>query len=262
MKARRLIAARMFAIGTIAVAALTGCGSSAKSTTPAASSTTTEPSTPPSKTSTGAKPLVATDLRGRRYCEVLLIRVNNGNGVADVYNSYPLNTCPEALWTKLVPADLAKQNGFPIALLNGPRYWLMDTIEKEPSNADLHKTFGGIEMVRRASLSVGPLALAAKKYTLHNVNRRTVFTFEAGRTVYELTAPDGTKYVMQSWSQETDPTLEEADLVDLGARLHPPTGWRYSCRKLSKPLRVVTTSADAHVLQDDFGNSYSLETGG
>jgi hypothetical protein len=253
MNARRLIA-----IGGVAIVALAGCGSSSKSTTAHSSSTTTKPVTTP----TAAKPLVARDLRGKRYCEVLLIRVNNGNGVADVYNSYPLNTCPESLWSKLVPGDLAKQHGFPIALLNGPRYWLMDTIEKEPSNNDLHKTFGGIEMVRRASLSVGPLAVAAKKYTLHNVDRRTVFTFDAGRTVYELTAPDGTKYVMQSWRQQIAPTLEEAGLADLGARLHPPTGWTYSSRKLSKSLRVVTTSADARVLQDDFDNSYSQETGG
>jgi len=250
---------RVIAGAVIAVAALAGCGSSSKSAAPDSSSTTTQ-------APTSAKPLVATELRGKRYCEVLLIRVTNGNGVADVYNSYPLNTCPEARWSKLVPGDLAQQNGFPIALLNGPRYWLMDTIEKEPQNSlantDLHKTFGGIGMVRRASLSVGPLAVAAKKYTLHDVDRRTVFTFDAGRTIYELTAPDGAKYVMQSWSQQIDPTLEEAGLATLGARLHPPAGWTYSARKLSKALRVVTESADARVLQDDFDNSYSLETGG
>jgi hypothetical protein len=106
------------------------------------------------------------------------------------------------------------------------------------------------------------LAEAAKHYTIHNVDRETVFTFDAGRTVYELTAADGTKYVMQSWSQETDPNLAEAGLTTLASRLHPPAGWIYAPRKLTKPLRVVTTSADAKVLQDDFGNSYSLETGG
>lgn len=250
MKVQRLIA-----VGVIAVAVLAGCGSSSRAAAPATSTTTTTPG-----------PLVAKDLRAKRYCEVLLIRVNNGNGVADVYNSHPLNPCPARLWTKLVAGDIAKQEEFPIALLNGPRYWLMDTIEKEPQNGlasdDLHKTFGGIEMVRRASLSVGPLAEAAKHYTVHNVDRRTVFTFDAGRTVYELTAADETLYVMQSWSQQTDPKLDEAGLATLGSRLHPPTGWTYSSRQLSKPLRVVTTSSDARVLQDDFGNSYSLETGG
>jgi hypothetical protein len=252
MKTRLLLAA------VAALATLAGCGATNETAAPTtdASGETTTASTKPSAGG------LATNLRGKRYCEVLLVRVTNGNGVADVYNSYPLNPCAHDLWTKLDTGAIAKRENFPIAILNGPRYWLMDTIEKSGNADDVHKTFGGIEMIRRATVAVGPLAEATKPYTLHRVNRQTVFEFDAGRTVYELTAADGTKYVMQSWSQQTDPGLDEAGLATLGLRLHLPAGWTYNARRLTAPLRVVTTKTDARVLQDDFRNSYSLVTGG
>ena len=40
-----------------------------------------------------------------------------------------------------------------------------------------------------------------------------------------------------------------------------PEGWTYRTRTLRKPLRVVTTTTKAAVLQDDLGNSYSRQTG-
>jgi len=107
---------------------------------------------------------------------------------------------------------------------------------------------------------VGNPIEASKPYTQNAVDRKTVFSFDTGRTVYELTTADGTKYVMQSWSQQVDPTLTEKDLATLGARLHLPAGWSYSSRTLTAPLRVVTTNTTAKVVQDDLKNSYSMET--
>jgi hypothetical protein len=116
-----------------------------------------------------------------------------------------------------------------------------------------------MEMIQRATVVVGNPVEASKPYTLNSVDR-TVFSFDAGRTVYELTGPDGTKYVMQSWSQQVEPTLSEADLSTLGDRLHLPAGWSYAARTLAAPLRVVTTSSTAKVVQDDLKNTYSMET--
>lgn len=89
-----------------------------------------------------------------------------------------------------------------------------------------------------------------------------MLTFDAGRAVYELTASDGTVFVMQTWSQQKDPELSEADLAGLGSRLELPDGWTYDSRVLDAPLRVVTTTTPAKVLQDDLGNSYSQHTAG
>jgi hypothetical protein len=248
---------QMLAGAAAGLAMLAGCGSTNETPPPS-----TSPTSATTTTSAQAGPAVANNLRGKRYCEVLLVRVTNGSGVADVYNSYPLNACAPNLWSKLDTGAIAKQERFPIAILNGPRYWLMDTIEKSGATDDLHKAFGGIEMIRRATVEVGPLAEATKPYTVHRVNRKTVFEFDAGRTVFELTAADGKKYVMQSWSRQTDPELDEAGLATLGPRLRLPAGWTYNARRLTAPLRVVTTETDARVLQDDFRNSYSLVTGG
>lgn len=201
-------------------------------------------------------------MRGRRYCEVLLVTNPTGSARADVYNSYPLNECPQDRWDALDAKAIAAAEGVPVAVLNGPRYWLMDRVENSTGDVSMtKKDFGGIEMYRQATVEIGALADAAKRYTPHEVNRSTTFTFDAGRTVHELTAPDGSVYVMQTWSQQVDPTLTEADLAGLGARLQLPGGWRYGSRTLTEPLLVVTTTQAAKVLQDDLANSYSLEGG-
>lgn len=201
-------------------------------------------------------------MRGQRYCEVLLVKPVNGKITADVYNSWPLSDCPADQWAELDAAAIATDRGAPIALLNGPRFWLMDSIEKADKRIPEKATFGGIAMYRQASVEIGPLADALTPYTARSVDRKTVFTFDAGHTVYELHAPDGSTYVMQSWSRIADPNLAERDLAGLGSRLEPPVGWTYSSRTLTAPLRVDTTTSAAQVLQDELRNSYSLETSG
>jgi hypothetical protein len=242
---------------TIAVLTLaTACSSSSKSDAAATSSASS--SQPASSSSTAT----ATDLRGKRYCEVLLITTDaSGSSSAEVFNSYPLNDCPEDQWKALDAKAIATENNVQLAILNGPRFWLMDGIEKTDRGDRTHKTFGDIEMIREANVNIGSLASAAMPYTPHEVSRETVFTFDAGSTVYELTAPDGGVDVMQTWSQQKDPNLDEADLPGLATRLQLPAGWTYSSRQLDEPLQVVTTTTPAHVLMDDLGNSYSLETG-
>ncbi len=231
-------------------ALLAGCGSSASKATTHQSPTTS---------TTGR--IAATNMRTKRYCEVLLVHPGTGGLTADVFNSYPMNDCPESQWAALDATTLASENQVPIAQLNGPRYWLVNAVRKEPGT-EVRRTFGGIEMIQRATVTITDVATASAPYTANHVNRETVFTFDRGETVYELTGPDGAKYVMQSWSQEKDPGLVEADLAALGSRLALPSGWSYSSRELTAPLRVVTTTQSATVVQDDLRNSYSLETTG
>ncbi len=248
--ARRGLAA--LGLGLALCLAAGACGSSSGT----ASSAATDPS-PTTPATIGA-----TTMRGERYCEVLLVNPHDGVISADVYNSYPLNTCPADQWEALDPAALAAEHNAVLAVLNGPRYWLMDEIQKAGDVADLPRaTFGGIEMFRQASVEVGDLKAASTPYVAHAVDRRTVFTFAEGQSVYELVDPAGNVYVMQTWSQQKDPTLAEADLAGLAPRLTLPEGWTYRTRTLDAPLVVDTTKASAQVLQDDFGNSYCLVVG-
>jgi hypothetical protein len=198
-----------------------------------------------------------TDLSGKRYGEVLLVKVGESGPQATVYNSFPLNDCPAELWSKLNPQAIAAENGAAAALLNGPRYWLMNAIEKEPQGPQERKVFGGIEMIKQATVALSSMNPAP--YTVNEVSRNTVFVFNAGEEVYELIDPDGRRWVMQTWSQVADPNLARADLPGLASRLNLPDGWSYAPRVLTETLRVDTRTSPAHVTQDDLTNSYSRE---
>lgn len=197
------------------------------------------------------------DVFNKRYGEVLLVTASDSGPEATVYNSYPLNDCPAELWDKLDAEAIAKENGAVAALLNGPRYWLMSSIEKAGGGAQEIKTFGGIDMIKQATVAMSSMNPAP--YSLNRVDRKTVFNFDAGRPVFELVDPQGQRWVMQTYSQIVDAGLSLDDLAQIGSRLNLPEGWTYQARTLTERLSVDTTTRDAHVTQDDLANTYSLE---
>jgi hypothetical protein len=194
---------------------------------------------------------------GKRYGEVLLVTVGESGPQATVYNTFPLNDCPAELWDALNAKVIAERNGTVAALLNGPRYWLMSSIGKLHREALEHSTFGGLEMIRQAT--VGLASMNPAPYNVNQVDRKAVFTFDAGREIYELVDPDGRRWVMQTFSQTIDPALTLADPPGLASRLKLPQGWSYQTRTPSTPLVVDTTGQPARVTQDDLANSYCLQ---
>ena len=197
------------------------------------------------------------DVFGKRYGEVLLVHIGESGPEATVYNSFPLNDCPAQLWDALDAEAIARRHDAVAALLNGPRYWLMSSIEKVAPDQLETKSFGGIEMIRQATVKLS--AMNPAPYSLNVVDRRAVFNFDAGRPVFELVDPEGQRWVMQTWSQIVDKNLTLDDLPGLASRLTLPEGWRYETRTLTERMSVDTTTRDAHVTQDDLTNSYSLE---
>ena len=197
-------------------------------------------------------------LRGKRYCEVLLVRIIEGRLNAEVWNSYGLNDCPDAAWKALDPAAIKADRGVLAALLNGPRYWLMDAIEKKPGGERQESDFGSIRMFKAATVDLGPPPLNPAPYTERVVARETVFEFAKGSEVYELVAADGRVFIMQAYSVQNDPTLTEAGLRSLATRIKPPVGWTYRVRTLDNALRVVSQNDQATVVQDDLSNTYQL----
>ncbi|GLB83804.1 hypothetical protein Mkiyose1665_39860 [Mycobacterium kiyosense] len=200
----------------------------------------------------------AADLSGKRYGEVLLVTPGEAGPQATVYNSFGLNDCPAELWSALDGHAIATENGAATALLNGPRYWLMNRIEKAQQGMQMTKTFGGIDMLLQATVLLS--SMNPTPYTVNQVSRHTVFVFDAGEEIYELQDPHGRQWVMQTWSQVVDPNLSRADLPKLGERLNLPAGWSYRARTLDTELRIDTTTQAAQVLQDELTNSYSLVT--
>lgn len=197
------------------------------------------------------------DVFGKRYGEVLLVRMGAAGPEATVYNSFPLNDCPADLWDALDAEAIAKDSGAAAALLNGPRYWLMSHITKQAGASQPTRDFGGIAMIEQATVQLS--SNNPQPYSVNKVDRRAIFTFGAGRPVFELVDTEGQRWVMQTWSQVIDKSLTLEDLAGLSSRLTPPAGWRYETRTLTSPLTVDTTTREAHVLQDELTNSYSLQ---
>jgi hypothetical protein len=207
-------------------------------------------------TETTSFPRLVTGTRNGRYGEVLLAFMDNGIRL-DVYNSYVLNECPQDLWDQLSSEEIAAEFGAVMAVLNGPRYWLMDGIGKVDNIAAQLNDFGGIKMNRVASITLdGPLERAP--YREVSVNRGSIWFFDAGKEVFELRSADNKTYIMQAYCTGVDPSMSLDTLASLGERLSLPEGWTYSSRVLKDELKIDTTGSLATVLQDEFENTYSL----
>ena len=197
----------------------------------------------------------AVSIRGARYCEVLPVFIQGDQVEVQVWGTQGLSDCPEPAWTALDPAAIQQQLGAFRVVMNGPRRWVLDSVVAFALPSAERRMFGALEMRLLATLQFPIDQLNMAAYLPRTVARDTAFTFFAGSEIYELVAPDGAIYVMQSFAQITDPALTEADLPGLGARLSLPTGWRYQVRVLTAPLEVRSNGA-ATVVQDDLQNTY------
>jgi hypothetical protein len=201
-------------------------------------------------------PLKAQNVFGKRYCELLAVHTNPAGGyLADVYNTYGINTCPAKTWNAVDTTAVATQLGVLGVVRHGPRFWLMNTIKKFDSAGRTVTNLDGLRMARVATLNLPTLATAP--FTVHAVDRATTFVWNAGATAYELRGPGGSRWVMQSYSRQLDPALRLADLATLAGKLQLPAGWHYRVVQLAKTLKVVTVKTDAQVLQDNLDDTYS-----
>jgi hypothetical protein len=241
---------------------LSACGGSGdgSATTEATTSTDSTPSStevtmaPTSTTVAPAFPMV----RGSRYCELLFLRATETGLQATVYGTQGLSYCPEADWQSIdVAAEAVEMNAI-IALRNGPRGWLVDKVVKNDIDASERRAFGTLEMNRLAVVDISDPSKVGQPYTWQEVDRRTIFTFAAGSIEFFLVDPDGNRWIMQAFSQQVDPTIEESSLESLGERLALPEGWTYTAETLDEDLVVDTMNVKARVLQDEFQNSYSF----
>jgi hypothetical protein len=192
-------------------------------------------------------------LHDARYCEVLELRGTIPDAEVLVWNTIGLNDCPEAQWEALDAAALAAERGDTIVIKNGPRHFLMDSATAEIGR---RHSFGGIAMRKVATIPIRSSAdLVQSTYAERTIERHNTWTWNEGRRVYELLAPDGSNYVMQSYAQIKDPDQSIADLRSLGERLTLPKGWSFRSRRLKHDLTLVADGS-ATVIQDDLQNTY------
>jgi hypothetical protein len=194
-------------------------------------------------------------LHDARYCEILVLRGTPPAATVTVWNTIGLNKCPAKWWRRFEAGSLARELGATFVVLNGPRHFLMDSATASTGRI---RKFHGERMRKVATIAIHSAAeLAQTPYTDHTIDRTNTWRWNRGRTVFELLAPGGDVYVMQSYAQIKDPSLRLTSLSSLGRRLKLPLGWRYRVRKLRKPL-VLDARGHATVLQDELQNTYQL----
>lgn len=191
-----------------------------------------------------------------RYCEVIIMYAqDDGTMIGDVYNSLLFGKCPQELWAALDVAII--QEDFPDALgvqLNGPRYFLMQSMFSSPSQSETSvHDFGGIRMSKVTTVIVNPAALNG--YAPTTVNRQNTWRFKAGNRVHELIDAEGNIYTMQAFARIVDEALSYDDLETLADRLNVPEGWRYRIRMLDEDLDVQAIDT-ATIIQDELKNTY------
>lgn len=193
----------------------------------------------------GCEPL--REPRGYRYCEILVVYEDT----SVVWGTQGLNNCPAAQWEALVPDALRADHGARGIIMNGPRQFVVDGVSGVKMPAGDTEFFGDLEMRRIAVLQ----ATDPVPYVPETIHRTNVWTFNAGSEIYALYDPKGQVYVMQSFSQGVDPTLEASALSALGDRLTLPPGWRFVARVLEEEMQLVATG-EAVVVTDDLRNTY------
>lgn len=198
------------------------------------------------------------NLRGQRYCELI---VSKSIPTFAVYNTIGLNDCPAKFWNKITNSDVKKATGSSFVHLNGPRYWIIDGFVHSNLISKTLTNVNGLNF-REAGvlhLSMRDLLKPNRPYQSRNVHRHTTWVYEAGKPVYELVAPNGDVYVMQSYSvQKTNQT--QASLAKLASKLHLPAGWSFKTGLLNKTTNIKAINNEAIVVQDDFLNTYQKAT--
>ena len=197
-------------------------------------------------------------LRNVRYGEVLLVTADDaGVFSAEVWNTLGLGDCPQDAWDELDAEAIAAERGALTALLNGPRYWTLDTIVNLDPDPDRSiTTFGRVPMFRPATVVIGTEEPDQSPFVERHVARETIFRFRNGSEVYDLTAPDGRRFVMQSYTLMVDAGLTIDQLPGLGDRIGLPAGWTYAPRTLDADLDVHSADGIATIVQDELLNTY------
>jgi hypothetical protein len=195
-------------------------------------------------------------LHDARYCEIIELHGLPPNASATVWNTIGLNDCPASWWNAFQAGPLANELGARAVVLNGPRHFLMDSVTATPGRV---RRFHGQRLRRVATLPIRTAAdLQRTPYTDRIVARANVWRWRRGRAVYELVAPGGDVYMMQAYSQISDPHLRIGQLRGLGKRLSLPPGWRYRVRRLARPFALAASGGRATILQDELQNTYQL----
>ena len=188
---------------------------------------------------------------------------NNGNGTQTVYNSNRIRNI------------LCSGLGSDIDINDNPdsysdkRFSMMNTqlyadVDYDNSVYPLYKEFSYINNpnIKAYFKKIAINTIGTGYYQEASVSRWTTWVYYPSTTVYCLVSPDPLKiYVMQTYSNEVDPTINPNNFSYLGEKLTLPDGWIYTYVYLDKDTYLtVPSNGTAKVLADNLSNAYMYIT--
>jgi hypothetical protein len=203
------------------------------------------------------------NMRDMRYCEVFLICGDVG---ANVYNTIGLNneknpkdTCPDSIMVNFSTGAVMEQYDVQGVFLNGPRNFILDSMNIPTGT--MVRDFKGLKARWMGNLHLPPgVSLGAKKtetaYIPTTIDRKSEFFFVKGQPVFILDDPEGTPWVMKSYTNRLYPDLTYENLKTLDRKLKLPPGWKYRIKVLDQNLELRPFKGTARITQDELQNTY------
>lgn len=209
------------------------------------------------------------------FCQIYTSRFNFWRMSSEVikFSTFKLGPCSSDGFAKLsiasVIAQLKTISHANEAYKNGPSYFTMDA-NLSPLNRE-YVYIGPIKFFAQSitnisfidllfNPSISRRGIPTAYFVPFTVHEDIYYIWNKGTTVYELIPADGKGvYVMTSYSNMVDPSLDKTNIVDRVGELNLPPGWRFRQRVLDAPLivRTVLGKDFAHqIIFDQLQNFY------
>lgn len=213
------------------------------------------------------------NFRHIKYCEILSSRNQLGISHALSFTAYNtlLYGCPDDKWQEVKDGmvwggaqHVRKLDGAWVVKLNGPRYWLFDTVSQGSTLVDptvslintMPMIVVGIVEVGIVEVMTKLLFDTANLYTEREVRRETEYIFYANKPVYYLKSDTNKTYGMQSYTTQIYNVTQD-NLNDLGSVLKLPPGWTYNVAIPTKNFHLKAINAIGVIVNDELLNVYS-----
>jgi len=206
-------------------------------------------------------------LRDYRHEEIELFAKDRLKKVlyVSVYDTTGLNggedsrdSAPVSLAQNLDPKRIAKQYQAISARIDPPRRWTIDWLADRVGNVrnfeGLNAAWMGNSLAPSSAIASQPGAPA--RYHTTKTTRTAVQGFNRGSEIYLLDDPAGRTWVMVSYKDMPDLTIDK--LKSLGDGLRLPQGWKFRTVVLPKELVLEPKAGSVDITQDDKGNIYHL----
>ncbi len=206
-------------------------------------------------------------LRGYRYEEIELFAKDPLKKVlyVTVYDTTGLNggdesrdSAPATFAQNLDPKTIAKQYHALAVRIDPPSRWTIDWLADRVGAV---RSFEGLDAAWMGNSLAPSTAISGKPnphvaYHPSLTARTAVAGFKKGSEIYLLDDPKGQAWVMVSYKDRPDLTIDK--LKSLGDALKLPQGWKFRTAALSGELTLEPKAGFAGVVQDDQGNLYYL----